>query len=104
MDSNPKAEGHPHIESLNNKTDDSYHLTQDDKDVSLNPELGRTEGLKVTADRHIVLVPQPSDDPHDPLNWSFGKKHAVLAIVIVCSFLPDYGSVTGAATLTLQAE
>ncbi|KAL5478934.1 hypothetical protein ACEPAI_2221 [Sanghuangporus weigelae] len=24
---------------------------------------------------HIVLVPQPSDDPDDPLNWSRAKKH-----------------------------
>jgi hypothetical protein len=32
------------------------------------------------------------------------KKHVVLAIVMACSFLPRYGSVTGAATLTLQRE
>ena len=28
-------------------------------------------------DEHIVLVPQPSDDPNDPLNWSRWKKHLV---------------------------
>jgi hypothetical protein len=26
---------------------------------------------------HIVLVPQPSDDPNDPLNWPQWKKHLV---------------------------
>ena len=26
---------------------------------------------------HIVLVPQPSDDPNDPLNWPQWKKHTV---------------------------
>ena len=26
---------------------------------------------------HIVLVPQPSDDPNDPLNWPSWKKHMV---------------------------
>lgn len=26
---------------------------------------------------HIVLVPQPSDDPNDPLNWPTWKKHCV---------------------------
>ena len=26
---------------------------------------------------HIVLVPQPSDDPNDPLNWPKWKKHMV---------------------------
>ena len=25
--------------------------------------------------KHIVLVPQPSDDPNDPLNWPKWKKH-----------------------------
>lgn len=26
---------------------------------------------------HIVLVPQPSDDPNDPLNWPQWRKHMV---------------------------
>jgi hypothetical protein len=30
---------------------------------------------------HIVLAPQPSEDPNDPLNWSFAKKHLVLAVI-----------------------
>ena len=106
MDSSPKTEGRAHhIDFSDNQTADSHHTTlRNDKGVFLDPESGKTEGLKVIADQHVVLIPQPSDDPQDPLNWSFGKKHAVLAIVIACSFLPDYGSVTGAATLTLQAE
>ena len=30
---------------------------------------------------NIVLSPQPSEDPNDPLNWSQMKKHVVLAII-----------------------
>ncbi|OAL35692.1 hypothetical protein AYO20_05073 [Fonsecaea nubica] len=30
---------------------------------------------------HIVLAPQPSEDPNDPLNWSSFKKHIVLTII-----------------------
>ncbi|KAJ5096635.1 hypothetical protein N7456_007356 [Penicillium angulare] len=109
MDSSAKAEGRAyhidHIDSSDNQTTYSYHkAVQGDNRVFMDPESGKAAGLKVTADQNVVLVPQPSDDPQDPLNWNFGKKHAVLAIVIACSFLPDYGSVTGAATLTLQAE
>lgn len=26
---------------------------------------------------HIVLVPQPTDDPNDPLNWPQWRKHVV---------------------------
>lgn len=32
-------------------------------------------------DAHIILAPQPSEDPNDPLNWSFLKKHLVLSII-----------------------
>ncbi|KAL2670505.1 hypothetical protein Neosp_014293 [[Neocosmospora] mangrovei] len=32
---------------------------------------------------HIVLVPQPADDPNDPLNWSNSKKTAVFAIILL---------------------
>ncbi|KAL8665818.1 MAG: hypothetical protein Q9202_001940 [Teloschistes flavicans] len=58
---------------------------------------------KLAADGQTVLVPQPSDNPNDPLNWSAFKKHTVLAVVCACTFLPDYGSVTGAITLIPQA-
>ncbi|KAF2174074.1 hypothetical protein M409DRAFT_62233 [Zasmidium cellare ATCC 36951] len=32
-------------------------------------------------DGRIILTPQPSDDPNDPLNWSFAKKRAIASIV-----------------------
>ena len=33
----------------------------------------------------VRLHPQPTADPLDPLNWSFAKKHAILAIVMYLS-------------------
>ena len=59
--------------------------------------------IKLAKDGKTVLIPQPSDDPNDPLNWSWGKKHAILAVITITSFLPDYGSATGAVTLIPQA-
>jgi hypothetical protein len=35
----------------------------------------------------IVLVPQPSNDPRDPLNWPLRKKIWTLAIVSLASFI-----------------
>lgn len=106
MDSSRKVEGEAlHIDFLDDRISNSHTMNlRDDKGVCLDPESSKAEGLKVSANGHIVLVPQPSDNPQDPLNWNFAKKHAVLAVVIACSFLPDYGSVTGAATLAQQAE
>jgi len=64
---------------------------------------GSESGLKVAKDGHTRLIPQPSDDPNDPLNWSWGKKHLILFVISWASFLPDYGSATGAVTLLPQA-
>ncbi|CAH0051945.1 unnamed protein product [Clonostachys solani] len=58
---------------------------------------------KLAKDGHTVLIPQPSDDPEDPLNWSPFKKHLVLFIISWAALLPDYGSGSGAVTLLQQA-
>ncbi|KAF4537043.1 MFS transporter [Lasiodiplodia theobromae] len=56
--------------------------------------LFRGEGLKHGTGRHahIVLVPQPSDDPNDPLNFSSTKKLIMMLIV-------GFGSILYAATV-----
>lgn len=59
---------------------------------------------KVASDGHTRLIPQPSNDPNDPLNWSWTRKHIILFIVSFSALLPDYGSATGAVTLLVQAE
>lgn len=34
-------------------------------------------------DKNIVLSPQPSDDPNDPLNWSSFERHVILLIILL---------------------
>ncbi|CZR62199.1 related to HOL1 protein [Phialocephala subalpina] len=58
--------------------------------------------LKMHHDGSTILVPQPSSDPNDPLNWSVMKKHVFLFVIAVTAFLPDYGSSTGAITNLVQ--
>lgn len=60
--------------------------------------------LKTASDGHTLLIPQPSEDPNDPLNWSSTRKHLFLFIIAVAAFLPDYGSSTGAITNLVQPE
>lgn len=64
--------------------------------------LAHDRGLKTTADGQTILIPQPSDSPNDPLNWSSFRKHLILIIISCTALLPDYGSATGAVTLTPQ--
>lgn len=51
--------------------------------------------FKTTSDGKIVLIPQPSDDPNDPLNWNRSKKFWILAVITYTAFLPDYTSGSG---------
>lgn len=39
------------------------------------------------AKSKVVLLPHPSNDPDDPLNWSMGKKIFNLTIVSLSSFI-----------------
>ncbi|KAL9027814.1 MAG: hypothetical protein Q9180_007272, partial [Flavoplaca navasiana] len=66
-------------------------------------QLGPNVSSKIAPDGQTVLIPQPNDSLDDPLNWSQAKKYTVLAVIIACTFLPDYGSATGAITLIPQA-
>ena len=67
-------------------------------------ELGAEgQGLQTAQDGKTVLIPQPSSDPNDPLNWSRLKKHVILLVITVVAFLPDFGSSIGVVALLPQA-
>ncbi|GAA5965638.1 hypothetical protein JCM21900_003044 [Sporobolomyces salmonicolor] len=59
-------------------------------------------GLKTAADGKTILVPQPSDDPRDPLNWSPFKKHIMLVILALAAFGGDFQSGAGIPLLQPQ--
>jgi len=63
---------------------------------------GVNSNLKLAPDGHTVLVPQPSDDPNDPLNWSPAKKHALLVVLSVTAGLGDYSSAAGIPLIVAQ--
>ena len=57
--------------------------------------------LKTAKDGHTTLIPQPSDDPRDPLNWTWLKKHAVLLTLLPGCLLSD-GILTYGSTMFQQ--
>ncbi|GAP91287.2 putative major Facilitator Superfamily protein [Rosellinia necatrix] len=70
-------------------------------------DVGEVKGdatIKLASDGRTRLIPQPSEDAADPLNWSQRKKNLILFIVAFTALLPDYGSATGAVTLIPQAQ
>lgn len=60
------------------------------------------QDLKTAADGHTILIPQPSTDPNDPLNWPPMKKHLTLFVLSVVAFMPDFVSATSIVTLLPQ--
>lgn len=52
---------------------------------------GRESSLKTAKDGHTILIPQPTEDPNDPVNWSATKKHCILFTIAwgaLCADLP----------------
>ncbi|BGP15366.1 hypothetical protein JCM10213_001442 [Rhodosporidiobolus nylandii] len=70
----------------------------------LQVEDAAAAGLKTAKDGKTVLVPQPSDDPRDPLNWPEWKKHAILLTVAFAAFVGDAQSGAGIPLLASQGE
>ncbi|CAK7223769.1 hypothetical protein SBRCBS47491_005319 [Sporothrix bragantina] len=71
-----------------------------------HPASDKTDEPVLKCNKHgIVLVPQPSDDPEDPLNWSFAKKHAAMFILALESLLVKFSATLiapGAHSLAAQ--
>lgn len=55
--------------------------------VILNEELAQSESITAALrhgkgrNAHVVLAPQPSEDPNDPLNWSSAKKLVIISVL-----------------------
>ncbi|KAK7409178.1 hypothetical protein QQX98_008671 [Neonectria punicea] len=101
----------PDVEHVSNDERLEKHPT-----VEAFPQSARAEGgvlltvdtpgespLRLAKDGHTVLLPQPTDDPADPLNWPSWKKHAILLTIAWGAFCADFTSAAGSATIILQA-
>ncbi|KAL4914526.1 major facilitator superfamily domain-containing protein [Aspergillus aurantiobrunneus] len=54
-------------------------------------DVGSHHFVKSSSHPHRVLVPQPSDDPHDPLNWTKFRKLTVMSVATAVSFSQGLG-------------
>mgnify|MGYP001569924542 CR=1 FL=1 len=60
-------------------------------------------GLTRPLPPQTILLPQPSDDPRDPLNWSEWRKTCILLILAAAAFGGDFQSGAGTPLLEPQA-
>ena len=59
----------------------TIHLEHVQDGSIVDKTLGTLKHARGKNDDKIILAPQPSDDPNDPLNWPFFKKCAIFVIV-----------------------
>ncbi|KAL8879067.1 MAG: hypothetical protein Q9205_007572 [Flavoplaca limonia] len=108
MSGSPESDG-PNVEKQTHLTAGEVS-TSADQDILINEaghygahvlDAARIHGkdIKTTPDGTTVLIPQPSSDPNDPLNWSDGKKHVMLFVISVVAFMPNFGSSMAIITL-----
>jgi len=83
-----------------------YIVKQDVHTTGSDDEVGTKgyEGLKTAKDGSTVLIPQPSDDPNDPLNWSSFKKHLVFLTLLPGCFLTDWVITWGSVLFEQQVS
>lgn len=67
-----------------------------------NPRLKRGTG----KDKHVILAPQPSDDPNDPLNWPYRKKVLIILIIVLgaCLNASTVGPLLSSSVVVLAEE
>ncbi|KAF2099885.1 MFS general substrate transporter [Rhizodiscina lignyota] len=55
---------------------------------------------------HIVLAPQPSEDPNDPLNWPYSKKLVIVCILAygACLLASTFGPLLSAGTAVVAID
>lgn len=84
--------------------DGTYVLDTKLQDGNTDASSSEAKEVRTTKDGKIALIPQPSDDPADPLNWSWVKKHQVLVALTFSALLTDWGITWGTTLFEAQAQ
>jgi MFS family permease len=88
------------------------HLAHVPGTVILNEESAHSETVTAVLkhgtgkDANIILAPQPSDDPNDPLNWSTTKKLIIMLIISFGTIIyaSTFGPLLNAGLFTISAD
>lgn len=80
--------------------------------IILDEEYAHSESITAALrhgtgkDYHILLTPQPSEDPNDPLNWTTIKKLFVMCTICLGSVLcaSTFGPLLNAGLFTIATE
>lgn len=83
-----------------NDADDSYPV-EGGIDFNAVPGTSHLVNLNASKEDEIVLIPTPSDDPNDPLNWSYRRKMMQMFCIILYCY---GGSVPGCCIYSIMPQ
>jgi hypothetical protein len=93
-----------HHKAAETTSDGTYIVDTKLQDGNTDASSSEVKEVRTTKDGKTALIPQPSDDPADPLNWAWGKKHQVLVALTFSALLTDWGMTWGTTLFEAQAE
>ncbi|ORY09280.1 MFS transporter-like protein [Clohesyomyces aquaticus] len=80
-------------------------VLEDERRRENEQAIARDANLKYDPTGKILLVPQPSDDPNDPLNWPLWKRDLIVWILSIASVIAaTLSPLLAADTLSLTLE
>ncbi|KIW20475.1 hypothetical protein PV08_01050 [Exophiala spinifera] len=100
--STSEKQSNTHLESI--EQDGAATIVQIEANPGGEAAMDVDKNVKVASDGHTVLVPQPSEDPHDPLNWPSWRKHAILLSTGFFAFSMDFPVGAGISCVFLQSS
>lgn len=78
----------------------SVVVKEDDGNVSGNSSI---PGTPRKEENGVTLIPRPSDDPRDPLNWPMSKKVLIVAAICLAAFSGFVSPLAGQLTVQPQS-
>ncbi|KFA60467.1 hypothetical protein S40285_09176 [Stachybotrys chlorohalonatus IBT 40285] len=83
-----------------------FHDTIGEATVKVQRDESESESTsqKLADDGKTILIPQPSGDPDDPLNWSSFKKHMILITVSFGAAVGEFGMAAGIPAIVLHSQ
>lgn len=84
--------------------EDSPTIPGEKSDVVVRRDAANPDdGTSQASSEGVCLIPEPSSDPNDPLNWSWKRKSLVAMVVYICVFTGFCAPFNGQIQLVQQA-
>ncbi|KFY62232.1 hypothetical protein V496_04658, partial [Pseudogymnoascus sp. VKM F-4515 (FW-2607)] len=83
-------------------TQDSFSVSDDNMPPSPEKLHVSSGAMQKRSSKNVVLIPQPSDDEDDPLNWPLRKKIIIFACICLAGFAGQMSPNSNQLTFVLQ--